>query len=107
MGIHERFGDSAESIELADEWCRKGNNYCGCKVLTYKFGTFDDTAGITFASVCNMAKDAGADLTTAGQRAFDDLMTDAADLKEGDDVTELIEEAAYLEPVELDGYSSL
>ena len=102
MGIHERFGDSAEGIELADEWCREGNNYCGCKVLTYKFGTFDDTAGTTFASVCKMAKDAGADLTTAGQRAFDDLMTDAADLKEGDDVTELIEEAAYLEPVELD-----
>lgn len=102
MGIHERFGDSAEGIELADEWCREGNNYCGRKVLAYKFGTFNDTAGITFASVCEMAKDAGADLTTVGQRAFDDLMRDAAKLKEGDDVTELIREATYLKPVELD-----
>ena len=102
MGIHERFGDSAEGIELADEWCREGNNYCGRKVLAYKFGTFNDTAGITFASVCEMAKTAGADLATLGQRAFDDLMEDAAKLKAGDDVTELIEDAAHLKPVELD-----
>lgn len=102
MGIHERFGDSAEGIELADEWCKEGNNYCGRKMLACKFGTFNDTAGITFASVCEMAKNAGADLTTVGQRAFDDLMEDAAKLKAGDDVTELIEDAVHIDPVESD-----
>lgn len=72
MGIHERFGNSAEGIDLADNWSAGGSNYSGRKVIAYKFSTFKNTGGITFASLCKRARESGADLATIGNRSFDD-----------------------------------
>lgn len=67
-GIHHEFGPTQHGLRLADEWSSKGKKYTGTDSVADKFNSFtaqgpSGGAPATWASVCHMAREAGADLS--------------------------------------------
>lgn len=63
MGIHSKFGDSVEGIDLADEWSKSIPGYASRKLVEYKLSTFTADGGRTWGTVCHHAREQGADLS--------------------------------------------
>jgi len=68
MGVHERFNGSDEGLYLLDQWSASAGNYCGADELEYKYQGFAGAGGVTFASVCKLAQQHGADLSAIARR---------------------------------------
>ena len=62
MGAHKHFNGAEIGLHIVDAWSATGTNYAGSEVIEYKWRSFTLDGGVTFASVCDMAKKAGADL---------------------------------------------
>ena len=63
MGVHAEFSGGKVGLDVWAEWSSDGKDYPGREVLEYKWGTFKAGGPTTFASVCDMARKAGADLS--------------------------------------------
>lgn len=68
MGIHERFGDSVEALNLADEWSAGGDTYPERAVIESKLKSYTQDSGITFATACREARSNGADLSKISKK---------------------------------------
>lgn len=66
-GTHEKFDGGAEGLYLVDQWSSAASNYCGFEELEYKWLSFTLTKGITWNSVCDLARKHGADLSAIAQ----------------------------------------
>ena len=62
-GTHEKFNGAVEGLYLVDQWSSPASNYCGFEELEYKWRSFNSTKGITWKSVCDLARNHGADLS--------------------------------------------
>lgn len=62
FGITSKFGKTQEAITLIDNWSSKGSSYEGLDEIVYKVETLDVDGSITYATVCEYAKNGGADL---------------------------------------------
>jgi hypothetical protein len=62
MGIHDKFKGSDEGLEIAIEWSEQTNPVAAAEV-EYKWSTFKVGGGKGFGSVCEIARDNGADLS--------------------------------------------
>jgi putative DNA primase/helicase len=71
MGVHEHFNGAEIGLHIVDSWSVTGSNYAGAEVIEYKWRSFTLDGGVTFASVCDMAKKAGADLSKI-KKQFDE-----------------------------------
>lgn len=70
MGLHHEFNGSEQGLSLWDHWSMGADNYAGTSLINYKWQSFDsDTVNpTTFATVCEMARDAGADLSSIAKK---------------------------------------
>lgn len=66
-GTHAKFDGGAEGLYLVDQWSSAASNYCGFEELEYKWLSFTSTKGITWNSVCDLARKHGADLSAIAQ----------------------------------------
>jgi P4 family phage/plasmid primase-like protien len=62
MGVHAHFNGAEIGLHIVDAWSATASNYAGAEVIEYKWRSFFLDGGVTFASVCDMAKKSGADL---------------------------------------------
>ena len=64
MGLYHHCGGSDEGREIWDQWSMASDKYPGRQEIGYKWDSFGRQEGnvLTFATVCAMAKEAGADL---------------------------------------------
>ncbi len=91
MGVHTHFNGAEIGLHIVDDWSATGGNYAGLEVIENKWRSFALDGGVTFASVCDMAKKAGADLSKI-KKQYD---------KNGDllpTFVEMIEQAEQLTP---------
>ena len=74
MGLHSKFGNTTEAMELANEWSKKAHEdrRAPAEVIRYKFSTFDGNGGKTWSSVCHMAQQNGADLSAIARERTDE-----------------------------------
>lgn len=63
MGIHSKFGDSPEGIELADQWSQYIPGYDSRRLVEYKLSTFSEDGDVKWPTVCHLARELGADLS--------------------------------------------
>ena len=63
MGTHDKFEGGVEGFLLLDQWSAAASNYCGAEELEYKYATFKTGGGITWNTVCDLARQHGADLS--------------------------------------------
>jgi len=91
MGLHDEFKGDLLGLEIWDNWSATGDDYPGFSLLEYKYHSFKKGGGTTFASVCQLAKENGADLSAISKRydengdlipSFDELMIEAGQLTE-------------------------
>jgi P4 family phage/plasmid primase-like protien len=70
MGLHDEFNGSEQGLALWDHWSMGANNYAGKTLINNKWQSFGkNTANPTrFATVCHMAKQAGADLAAIAKK---------------------------------------
>lgn len=114
MGLHWLSDGSLEGLELYDDWSSGGSKYPGYEAVESKWHSFDSDGGITWATVCKMAEDAGADLSEIGshydqngnrKRTYDEVLADTEALdntSHPDRITELAAEANGLGGVHCD-----
>ena len=62
MGIHHAFSGDKTGLAIANEWSARGQEYKRGEV-DHKWRSFNPNRGVTWASVCRLAKDNGANLT--------------------------------------------
>lgn len=67
MGLHDHFGGSAEGLALADEWSVSGPTY-QTGLVAEKWGGFTPGGGAGLGTVCNLARQHGADLSAIARR---------------------------------------
>ena len=67
MGLHDHFGASQTGLELAERWSQRGPTYRPGEVQA-KWRSFSPGGGITFATLCKLARQNGADLSTIARR---------------------------------------
>jgi putative DNA primase/helicase len=72
MGLHDRYDGSDEGLHLFDQWSAGAGNYCGAGELEYKWHSFSVGGGVTWASVCRLAEQHGADLSAIARRYDED-----------------------------------
>mgnify|MGYP000577116803 CR=1 FL=1 len=70
-GIQHEFGHTDEAIDLADEWSSKGSKYKGRHEIETKMRSFERGGGITWNTVCDSARQYGADLAAISRRYAD------------------------------------
>lgn len=68
MGTHSKFMGADEGLYLVDEWSAGASNYCGFEELEYKWRSFTDSKKTTWGSVCDLARQHGADLSAIANR---------------------------------------
>lgn len=109
MALHDKFRGSDEGLAVYIDWSSKAPNAASVEEIEYKWRSFTAGHGITFASVAQMAADAGADLSDIAKhyhpdgtrkRSFDELIEVAKVLQPEDEVEQLIKDAAHLPPVQ-------
>jgi hypothetical protein len=71
MALHNEFKGDPLGLEIWDNWSITGSSYSGFNVLEYKWNTFGISGGVTFATVCKIAKDNGADLSEIAKKYND------------------------------------
>ena len=71
MAIHSKFAASDAALELADEWSSYGYDYMGTSEISDKLASFTQDGGVTYRTLCHMAKENGADLSLTA-KMFDD-----------------------------------
>jgi P4 family phage/plasmid primase-like protien len=62
MGVHAHFNGADIGLHIVDSWSATGINYDGVEGIENRWRSFSTGGGITFASVCDMATKAGAEL---------------------------------------------
>ncbi len=67
MGLHAHFGGSEGALDLADRWSAQGSKYKPGEVAA-KWRGFEAGGGMNWASVCNLARQNGADLSDIARR---------------------------------------
>lgn len=67
MGLHVHFGGSETGLRLADEWSAQGSKYRS-GVAAAKWNSFKVAGGMGWASVCNLARQHGANLSDISRR---------------------------------------
>ncbi|MDN4501380.1 VapE family protein [Alteromonadaceae bacterium BrNp21-10] len=88
MALHREFNGDQLGLEIWDNWSATGKNYCGFSLLRYKWNSFDTQKpnGVTFATICHIAEQAGANLREINSRydengeplpSYEDLMEQA------------------------------
>jgi hypothetical protein len=89
MGLHDEFKGDLLGLEIWDNWSATGDDYPGFSLLEYKWKSFTGDKGITFGTVCMIAKDNGADLSEIAKKydengelkpTFNDMMQQAEQL---------------------------
>lgn len=68
MALHDKFRGSDEGLAVYIDWSSKAPNAASVEEIEYKWRSFTAGHGITFASVAQMAADAGADLSAIRKR---------------------------------------
>ena len=68
FGTHEKFGGDDTGLALLDDWSKQASNYCGSETLEYKYRGMADTGKTTWASVCHLARQYGADLSAIARK---------------------------------------
>lgn len=68
MGAHDKFDGNDDGLLLVDSWSAGADKYCGSEELEYKYQSFTPGGGVTWASVCKLAQDHGADLSVITRR---------------------------------------
>lgn len=63
QGIHNKFGGSELGLQIADEWSQRGSKFKHGDVKK-RWGGFGIERGVTWNSVCSLARDYGADLSS-------------------------------------------
>tara|TARA_R110001606_G_scaffold399249_1_gene582730 strand:+ start:2765 stop:5170 length:2406 start_codon:yes stop_codon:yes gene_type:complete len=114
MGLHDKFAGSDTGLYVADSWSAKGSDYPGFEAIEYKWRSFTSGNGITFATVAEMARQNGADLSGIARsydaegnklRSYNELMQAAKEMTEEtdpDEISNLASEARRLDPVKSD-----
>ena len=106
-GIQNEFSDSVEAIDLADEWSSRGTKYKGRHEVESKMRSFERGGGITWNTVCDLARQNGADLSAiaakhcaSGNKAlnYDEVMEKAQALKHASDPEEVEAVVAAIKP---------
>jgi len=72
MAIHSKFAASDAALDLADEWSCNGFNYMGSNEIAYKLSSFTQDGGVTYRTLCHMAKENGAVLSLTNKMFADD-----------------------------------
>jgi P4 family phage/plasmid primase-like protien len=75
-GVLFKFGNTAESIAMLDEWSAEGSKYTGADDVARKAATYTHATGnpITFNTVCKIAESYGANLgKISAQREAEEL----------------------------------
>lgn len=89
MGLHNEFKGDPLGLQIWDNWSATGSGYSGFTAIEYKYKSFTGDKGITFGTVCKMAKDNGADLSAIAKKydengefkpTFNDMMQQAEHL---------------------------
>ena len=62
MAIHSKFAASDAALDLADEWSSFGYDYMGTSEISDKLASFTQDGGVTYRTLCHMAKENGANL---------------------------------------------
>src|SRR5690606_11170695 len=95
MGVHQKFGGSDEGLYLLDEWSKTAPDaYAGFEEIEYKYRGFGIDRGITWNSVCDLARQCGADLSAIAKRydaegnRLPDFQTVIDDVRQWDPETE-------------------
>lgn len=87
MGTHDKYQGDDQGVDALDAWSSTAHNYCGFEEIEYKYHSVKTGGGVTWASVCKMAADNGADLSSIAKgytpdgekwRTFDALMAEVA-----------------------------
>jgi putative DNA primase/helicase len=71
MGLHHEFNGDALGLEVWDNWSAEGEKYPGWSALEYKWKSFSNNvlnSQITIGTLCEMAKDNGADLSAIAKK---------------------------------------
>ena len=68
MGLHNEFKGDPLGLQIWDNWSATGSGYSGFTDLEYKYKSFTGDKGITFGSVCMIAKNNGADLSEIAKK---------------------------------------
>jgi hypothetical protein len=71
MGLHNEFKGDPLGLQIWDNWSATGSSYSGFTGIEYKYKSFTGDKGITFGTVCKMAKDNGADLSEIAKKYND------------------------------------
>ena len=69
-GVKEHFNGSELGLMILNRWSKPEQHDCTFEILEYKYNSFKvgKSGGATFASVCDMARKAGADLSAIAKR---------------------------------------
>jgi putative DNA primase/helicase len=98
MGLHDEFKGDPLGLQIWDNWSANGSGYSGFTHIEYKYKSFTGDKGITFGTVCKMAKDNGADLSAIAKKydkngdlipTYEELLEKAAQLTQDYDDAEL------------------
>lgn len=112
MALNEEFQGSEQGLMLADQWSSTGDSYPGFEQIEYKWRSFSQGSGITFATVAKMAADAGADLKAIAlkydqrgnkRRTYSELISAAQGFKldtDPEEIEALILESAVLPAIQ-------
>lgn len=114
MGTHEKFMGTPQGLYLVDEWSAAAGNYCGFEEIEYKWRSFnaDRDSVVTWSSVCELARNHGADLSEIAKgynpdgskkRTYVEILEDANGLDretEPDSIQALVAECRPLPSIE-------
>ena len=70
MGLHDEFNGSKQGLALWDHWSMNADDYAGATLINNKWKSFNENSfnPTTFATICAIAQDAGADLSKIAKK---------------------------------------